>query len=57
VVNLLFLALDLFIGDSIHLNVVKGNPIPQLLDLGVNLVIKGDITHETIALCEVSLVI
>jgi hypothetical protein len=57
VVNLLFLPLDLFIGDSIHLDVVKGDSIPQLLDLGVNLVIKGDIRHETIVLCEVSLVI
>jgi hypothetical protein len=57
VVNLLFLPLDLFIGDSIHLDVVKGDSILQLLDLGVNLVIKGDIRHETIVLCEVSVVI
>jgi hypothetical protein len=57
VVNHLFLSLDLFIGDSIHLDVVKGNSIPQLLNLGLNFIIKGDIRHKTIALYKVSLVI
>jgi hypothetical protein len=57
VVNVLFLPLDLFIGDWIHLDVEKRDLIPQPLDLGVNLGIKGDDRHETIALSEVPLII
>jgi hypothetical protein len=57
VVSLVSLPLDLFIVDSIYLDVVKRDSIPQLLDLGVSLIVKRHIRHETIMLCEVSLVI
>jgi hypothetical protein len=57
VVSLVSLPLDLFIVGSIHLDVVKRDSIPQLLDLGVNLIVKRDIRHEAIMLCKVSLVI
>jgi hypothetical protein len=56
-VSIAFLTLGLFSGNLIYLDVMDGDSIPQLLDFGVNLVIREDITNETIALCEVSLII